>query len=95
MSSSIRLVARQARQRLARDAGLEPAGIGFLQQQRRDQRGQVRIAAALAQPVQRALDLPRPASTAASELATALPGVVVAMDAQPVAGDAGRDHLGR
>lgn len=35
-----------------------------------------------------------PASTAASELATRVAGIVVAMDAQPVAGDARGDHFG-
>ena len=47
--------------------------IGFLEQQRRDQRGEVGIAAPLPQPVQRALDLARARPcTAARRPATAV-----------------------
>ncbi len=63
---------RSAARALGRDADLEAVGIGRLQHQRRDERGEVGVAAALADAVERALDLARRRPrTAASELATA------------------------
>ena len=84
----------QPLQRLGRDAGVIAAGIGFLEQQRRDQRGQVGIAAAFAQTIQRALDLPRTRIDRRQRTGNGVFGVVVAMDAKPVAGDAGGTRVG-
>ena len=82
---------QQMAERLGRDAGFEPLGIGGLQRQRRDQRGQAGIAAALPQPVQRALDLARAGVDRRQGAGHRLPRVVMAMNAQMVAGDAAGD----
>ena len=74
-------------QLLRRDADHE---IG-LQQQGRDQRDQIGIAAALAQAVQRALDLPRAGAERRQAVGDRILGVVVAMDADLAARDPG--HL--
>ena len=76
------------------DPGLEAAGIGLFQQQGRDQRGQVGIAATLAQPVQRALDLARPRIHGSQRIGHGIAGIVMAVNAQPVTGYSGRHHLG-
>ena len=86
--------AGQPGQSLGRHAGLESAGIGFLEQQRRDQRRQVRVAAALAQTVQRALNLPRARIDRRQRIGDGVPRIVMAMDTQAVAGDTGGDDLG-
>ena len=85
---------QKARQSLPRDAGFKTAGIGLLEQKRRDQRRQVRIAAAFPEAVQRALDLPRPGIHRSKRIRDRVAGIVVAMDAKPVTGDACGDHLG-
>ena len=72
---------------LRRDAGLEALGIVRLQHQRRDDRGEIGIAAALAEPVQRALDLPRAGAHRGERVGHAVIGVVMHMDAETVAGD--------
>ena len=82
ISSSRREVARDPRQRLRRDAGLELAGIGLLQEQGRDQRTQIGIAAALAQPVERALRLARAGADRRQGDGDGLLGVVVGVDAE-------------
>jgi hypothetical protein len=81
-------------QGLRRDAGFEAAGEGLLEEECRDQRCQVRVAAPLSQPVQRALDLPRPGFDRGEGVGNGVAGVVVAVDAEPVARDAGGDDLG-
>ncbi len=48
---------RELGETLRRDAGLEHVREGALEQQRRDDRGQIGVAATLADAVQRALDL--------------------------------------
>ena len=76
------------------DAGLEAAGVGLLEQQRRDQADEVGVAAALAEAVQRALDLPRAGVDGGERAGHGVAGVVVGVDAEPVAGDAGGDDRG-
>ena len=71
-----------------RDAGFVAAGVGLLQQQRRDQRDQVGVPAAFAQTVQGALDLPRAGVDGRQRVGHGVAGVVVGVDAQTVAGDA-------
>ena len=83
---------RHPLQRVHRDAGVEPAGIGFLQEQRRDQAGEVGIAAAFAKPVQRALDLARARGDGGERIGDAKPRVVMGVDADMVARHARRDH---
>ena len=80
---------RQAAQPLLADASF----IAELQRQRRDQRDEVGVAAALAEPVQRPLDLARPGADRGDAVGDGVLGVVVAMDAEPVAGDLARDRL--
>jgi hypothetical protein len=87
--------AGEAGQRLRGDAGLQAAGEGFLQQERRDQGGQVGIAAAFAQAVQRALDLAGAGEDGGQRVGDRVAGVVVAVDAEVAAGDAGGDDLCR
>ena len=75
----------------ALDAGLEAAGVGLLEEQRRDQRHEVGVAAALAEAVERALDLPRAGVDGGERVGDGVAGVVVGVDAEAVAGDAGLD----
>ena len=85
---------RDVRERLQsgrRNSCLEPLREGRLQQQRRDDRGQVGIAAALADAVQRALDLARAGAHCGERVGNRLAGIVVGMDADPLAREA-RDH---
>jgi hypothetical protein len=65
-----------------RETVVVEAAVAELELEVRDDRDEVRVAAALAVAVDRALDVGRPASTPASVLATRT-GVVVAVDAQP------------
>ena len=78
----------QRPQLLRRDAGLEAIGIIGLQHQRRDDRGEIGVAAALAEPVQRALDLARAGAHRRERVRHGVVGVVMRMDAETVAGDA-------
>ena len=78
---------------LRRDGRLEALGIVRLQHQRRNDRGEIGVAAALAEPVQRALDLPRAGAHRRERIGHAVVGVVMHMDAETIAGD-GLDHLG-
>ena len=70
------------------------AFVGLFQQKRRDQRGQVGIAAALAQTVQRALHLPRPGVDRGQRIRHRRPGIVMAMDAEVIARHPRGDHGG-
>ena len=79
--------ARQPRQRVVRDADLELIGIFLLQLQRRDDGDEIGIAAALAEPVQRALDLPRAGAHRGERIRHGLFGVVVGVDADMIAGN--------
>ena len=65
-----------------RNAGLELAGIGLLEQQIGNQRAQIGIAAAFAQPVERALRLARAGADGGEGHGHGLFGVVVGMDAE-------------
>jgi hypothetical protein len=58
-----------------------------LQPQRRDQRAEVRIATALAKPVQRALDLPGACANGGERIRNCLFSVVMSVDADVIAGD--------
>ena len=78
-------------QALRRDADLEAVGIGRLQHQRRDQRGEVGVAAALADAVERALDLADAGADGGERIGHRLLGVVMGMDAEMIAGDDLRD----
>ena len=69
------------------------AGVGFFQQQDRDQRCQVRIAAAFAQSVQRTLDLARARIDGGQRTGNRVFGVVVGVDAKVRAGDACCDNF--
>ena len=84
----------KARKRLTAHPGLQLAGERLLQQQRRDQCHQIGIATTLAQPVQSALNLPRPRLDRSQRIGHRIAGIVVAMDAQTVAGDAACNDLG-
>ena len=75
----------------ARHAGLEALGeLGF-ERQRRDQRDEIGVAAALAEAVQRALHLPRAGADGGERIGDRIAGVVVGVDAETVAGDDARD----
>ena len=58
-----------------------------LQPQRRDQRTQIGVAAALAEPVQRALDLPRAGAHRGQRIGDRLLGIVMGVDADVIAGN--------
>ena len=62
-------------------------GIIRLQHQRRDDRGEIGVAAALAKPVQRALDLPRARAHRRERIGDAVIRVVMHVDADMIAGD--------
>jgi hypothetical protein len=64
-----------------RHARLEPRRIVGLQQQRGDDGGEVGVAAAFAEPVQRALDLPGACADRGERIRDAIVGVIVDMDA--------------
>ena len=78
---------------LRRDAGLVALSVVRFQHQRRDDRGEIGVAAALAEPVQRALDLARTGAHRGERIGHAIVGIVVHMDAEMVAGDV-LHHLG-
>ena len=80
-------------QAVARDAGLIAAGIGFLEQQGRDERGQIGIATALAQPVERTLNLAHARIHRRKAARHRIAGVVMGVDAKAVAGDTCRYDL--
>ena len=79
---------RQAGERLGGDADLERVGEIRLQRQRRDQRDEVGVAAALAEAVQRALDLPHAGAHGGERIGDRVVGVVMGVDAELLAGDA-------
>ena len=78
-------------QRFRRDAGLEALGEFGLQRQRRDQRHEIGVAAALAEAVQRALHLPRAGADGGERIGDRVVGVVVGVDAELFAGNDARD----
>ena len=88
---------RQRAQPLRRHAGLEVVGELALQQQRRDDRGEVGVAAALADAVERALDLAAAGAHRHQRVGDGVLGVVVGVDAEVRArhdlGDLGDDAL--
>ena len=77
------------------DAGLVAAGVGLLEQERRDEGDEVGVAAALAEAVERALHLARPGVDGGERVRDRVAGVVVGVDAEAVAGDARGDHRRR
>ena len=85
----------QPLQRVDGDPGLIAAGIGVLEQKRRDQRRQVGIPTALAQSVQRALHLSCPGLDRGQAARNGGFGIVMGVNAKPVARNSCRDHLGR
>ena len=79
------------------DAGLEALAIMRLQHQRRDDRDEIGIAAALADAVERALDLAHAGIDGGQRIGHGLVGVVMGMDAEMAAGHGfrhGADDLG-
>ena len=78
---------RELLQRGVADADVEGVGEFGLQLERRDDRHQIGVAAALAEPVERALDLPRAGAHGGKGIGHRLLGVVVGVDADVVAGD--------
>ena len=87
MSSSVRDTFISVAIFSARDADLEGIGKFVLQPQRRDQRTEIGVAAALAEPVQRALDLPRAGAHRGQRIGDRLLGIVMGVDADMAAGD--------
>ena len=83
------MIARRVRQRLellVRDRDLELVRKFRLQLQGRDDRDQIGVAAALAEAVERALDLARAGAHRRERIRHRLLGVVMRMDADMVAG---------
>ena len=80
-------------QRVVAHARLEAGGERLLEHERRNQRHQIGVAAALAQAPERALDLARARLHGRERARHRLAGVVVGVDPEPLAGDAGGDHL--
>ena len=83
---------REALELLVRHADVEAVGEFRLELQRRDDRDEIGVAAALAEPVERALDLARAGAHRGERIRHRLLGVVVGVDADMVAGDR-LDHL--
>ena len=83
------------------NADLESIREVGLQRQGRNQRNEIGVAAALAEAVQRSLDLPRARANRGQRIGDRVVGVVVRVNAQSLAGDDARDfgddalHLGR
>ena len=82
----------EARELVVGDADLETLGIAELELEVADQRNQIGIAAALAEAVERALDLARAGAHRGERIRHRLLGVVMGMDAEMVAGH-GLDHV--
>ncbi len=82
---------REALQGFRRHARLEAVRVGRLQQQRRDQRRHIGVAAALADAVERALNLAHAGAHRGQRVGDRLPRIVVRVDAEVVAGDFLRD----
>ena len=82
----------QRRHLLRGDADLEGVGELVLQAQRRDQRAEIGVAAALAEPIQRALDLPRAGTYRGQRIGDRLLGIVMGVDADMAARDM-LDHV--
>ena len=78
---------RQLLQLRVGDADVEFVGKFRLELQRRDDGDEIGVAAALAQPVERALDLPGAGAHGGERIGHRLLGVVVGVDADVVAGD--------
>ena len=86
-------VAQQALEGGGGDAGFKGRGVGFFEQQGGDQTGQVGIAAAFTKAVERALDLSYARVNGGERVGDGVAGVVVAVNAQAVAGEATRDDF--
>ena len=91
-SSNRRLSGGKVRQGVGRNAGLEPFGEGRFQHQRGDDGGEVGVAAALADAVQRALYLARARVDGGQRIGHRLPRIVMGVDAEMVAGHGFLDH---
>ena len=83
---------RQGLELVVGDADVEFLGVFRLELQRRDDRDEIGVAAALAQPVQRALNLARAGAHGRERIRHRLLGVVVGVNADVIAGDM-LDHL--
>ena len=81
----------QRGERFRGDAGFEAARIVLLQDQGWDDRGEVRVAAALAEPVQRALDLPGARADGRQRVGDRVLRIVMGVDADALAGDVADD----
>ena len=82
---------RQGTQPLGRDLRRKPLGEFGFEQERRDHRREVGIPAALADAVERALDLTAPAAHRHQRVGDRVLGIVVGMNAQMAARHDGRD----
>ena len=78
-------------QSLRRDADVETIGQVGLQRQRRDERHEIGVAAALAEAVERALDLARAGADRGERIGDRVTGIVVGVDAETVARNDARD----
>ena len=78
---------RELLELVVRHADLELVGEFRLELERRDDRDEIGVAAALAEPVERALDLARAGAHRRERVRHRLLGVVVGVDADMVAGD--------
>ena len=85
--------AGQVGKRFFRDARFKARRIRFFQQKRRNQRCQVGIAAAFAEAIEGALDVPRARVDGGQGVGDSVARVVVGMDAKAIAGDARRDDF--
>ena len=85
---------RQLLQAVGIDRGFEPVGIMGLERQGGDEGDEIGIAAALADAVQRALNLADAGLYSRQRIGDRLAGVVMGVDAEPVSGHAaGNDRL--
>ena len=78
--------------RCQRHAGLELTGVRFFEQKRRNDRDQIGIAATLAQPIERALDLTRPCAHRRQRIGHRIFGVIVGVDADVITRNAAGNH---
>ena len=79
--------ARELAERRLRDPGLEPRCVFGLQRQRADERDEVGVAAALAEAVERALDLARAGLDRGKRVRDRAAAIVMGVDAELVARD--------
>src|SRR4029077_16859550 len=78
--------AHDAAERAVADVDLELVGIFRLELQRRDDGDEIGIAAALTEPVERALDLPRAGTNGGKTVGDGLFGVIVGVNSDAISG---------